>query len=134
MADQVFKYRGKTLEELKQLDVAEFSKLLDSRKRRTMSRDVLKRAEPLMKKVRDTNEGKRKKKIKTHIRTLPVLPEMVGLTIGIYNGKEFNEIVIVEEMLGLFLGELAPTRKKLSHGSAGVGATKSSTSASSKAK
>ena len=62
------------------------------------------------------------------------ITNMIGTTIGIYNGKEFNEVLIQEEMLGLFLGELAPTRKRLSHGSAGVGATKSSTSSASKAK
>lgn len=134
MADDEFRFKGKTLAELKQMDTKEFAGLLTSRKRRTLSRDVLKSAEPLLRKVRDTNEGIRKKPIKTHLRAVPVMPEMVGLKIGIYNGKEFNEVVIQEEMIGLFLGELAPTRKKLSHGSAGVGATKSSTASASKAK
>lgn len=134
MADDEFRFKGKSLAELKQMDINEFAQLLTTRKRRSLSRDVLKNAEPLMSKIKAANEGKRSKPIKTHLRIVPVLPEMVGQKIGIYNGKEFNEVLIQEEMLGLFLGELAPTRKRLSHGSAGVGATKSSTSSASKAK
>ena len=134
MEDNEFRFKGKTLAELKQMDTKEFAKLLTTRKRRTLSRDILKSAEPLLEKIRLTNEGKRKKPIKTHLRVIPVLPQMVGLKMGVYNGKEFQEIQIQEEMLGLFLGELAPTRKRLTHGSAGVGATKSSTASASKAK
>jgi small subunit ribosomal protein S19 len=95
---------------------------------------MLENGAPLLKKVRDTNNGTRKKPIKTHIRTIVVIPEMIGLTIGVHNGKEFNNIIITEDMVGLFLGELSQTRKKLTHGSAGVGATKSSTASASKAK
>ncbi len=134
MTDDVFRFKGKSLAELKQMDIKAFAKLLTTRKRRSLSRDVLKTARPLLEKIKAASEGKRSKPIKTHLRIVPVMPEMIGQKIGIYNGKEFNEIIIQEEMLGLFLGELAPTRKKLSHGSAGVGATKSSTSSASKAK
>ncbi len=134
MVDEIFKYKGKTLEELKQMDIKSFADLLTSRKRRSLMRDLMTTVEPLMKKVRAANQGTRKKQIKTHSRTMIVLPEMVGLTIGIHNGKDFAEIHIVEEMIGLFFGELAPSRKRVTHGSAGVGATKSSTSSASKAK
>jgi len=47
--------------------------------------------------------------------------------MAIYNGKEFANIEVREKMLGHYLGEFALTRKKLSHGKAGIGATKSST-------
>jgi small subunit ribosomal protein S19 len=133
MAEE-FTYRGKTLEQLKQMELNEFAKLLTSRKRRSLSREVIKKATPLMKKIKDTNEGKRKKPIKTHLRTMIVLPEMVGLKIGIHNGKEFNEVMIQEEMIGLYFGEISQTRKKVTHGAAGIGATKSSTASASKAK
>jgi len=115
MTDE-FKFKGKTLEELKQLDLKEFSKLLTTRKRRSLSRTMLKRGESVLKKVRDTNSGKRKKPIKTHNRTMIVLPEMVGLTIGVHNGKEFINVIITEDMIGLFFGELVQTRKRLTHG------------------
>ncbi len=134
MAETVFKYRGKTLEELKQMDIKEFAKLVNSRKRRAFSRSTLQRAQPLLKKIKDMNAGKRKRPIKTQIRTMIVIPEMVGLTIGIHAGKEFHNVIITEEMLGLYLGELTMTRKRLVHGAAGVGATKSSTASASKAK
>ena len=55
-----------------------------------------------------------------------VLPEMVGMKIAIHSGKEFVPIDIISEMLGHYFGEFVLTRKKVSHGAAGIGATKSS--------
>jgi len=55
-----------------------------------------------------------------------VLPEMVGKTIEIYNGKMFNRVEIMPEMVGHYFGEYSLTRGRVSHGSAGVGATRSS--------
>ena len=52
---------------------------------------------------------------------------MIGLKFGVHNGKEFQIVQITEKMLGHYLGELALTRKRLMHGKAGIGATKSST-------
>lgn len=49
---------------------------------------------------------------------------MVGLTIAVYNGKEFKEVKIEPEMIGHYLGEFAKTRKTVEHG--GIGATRSS--------
>ena len=63
-----------------------------------------------------------------------VFPDMVGLTIHVYNGKIFGPIAIVDEMIGHFLGELVMTRKKVAHSAPGIGATKSSTSIASKPK
>ena len=51
---------------------------------------------------------------------------MVDKTIGIYNGKEYVNIKVTSEMLGHYLGEFALTRKRVIHGSAGVGATRGS--------
>ena len=70
------------------------------------------------------------KEIRTHSRDLVIVPQMVGMKIGIYNGKEFLAITIVKEMLGHRLGEFSLTRKKVEHGAAGIGATKSSASRS----
>lgn len=116
-----FTYRGKTLEELKELAVREFAKYLKSRARRT----VLKQFQRIEKFVEDAKEkNTREKKIRTHQRDLIVVPEMVGMKIHIYNGNSFVAVDIVGEMLGHKFGEFAPTRKRVSHGSAGVGATK----------
>ena len=52
---------------------------------------------------------------------------MIGLKFAVYNGKEFTIFQVGEKMLGHVMGEFVLTRKKLSHGKAGIGATKSST-------
>jgi len=116
-----FTYRGKTLEELKTLDVREFAKLLRARQRRTVLRNFQEIEKFVNRsKVKDT----KKKMIKTHDRYLVVVPEMVGMKIGIYNGQNFVPVEIIEEMLGHKLGEFALTRRKVAHSKAGVGATK----------
>lgn len=116
-----FKYRGKTLEELKKLDVREFAKFLKSRERRTALRQF-QEIEKFVKKAKD--KADKNKKIKTHDRYLIVVPEMVGLKIQIHKGNQFLPIEITAEMLGHRLGEFAPTRSRVAHTKAGVGATK----------
>jgi small subunit ribosomal protein S19 len=116
-----FTFRGKTLEELKAMDVREFAKLLKSRRKRSVLRQF--------QKIEDfVNRAKVKlsknKPIKTHQRDLIIVPQMIGMRIGIYNGNNFISVNIVGEMLGHVLGEFAPTRTRVKHGSAGVGATK----------
>ena len=54
--------------------------------------------------------------IKTWSRSCTITPEMVGFTFGVYNGKEFIEVQIVEDMVGHKLGEFSHTRKFISHG------------------
>lgn len=122
-----FSYRGKSIDELKQLDVREFAKLLKSNEKRTVLRqhDELQRFV-----IRCNNKIKKGKQIKTHHRYLVIVPNMVGLKIGIYNGKTFFPVEIMMEMLGHRLGEFSVTRNKIKHGAAGVGATRSSASRS----
>lgn len=120
-----FTYRGKTLEELKLLDVREFAKLLKSNEKRT----VLRQDDELQRFVLRANKKvAMKKPIKTHYRHLIITPRMIGMKIGIYNGKEFVQVQIENEMLGHRLGEFSVTRNRVKHGSAGVGATRSSAS------
>ncbi|MBU1051620.1 MAG: 30S ribosomal protein S19 [Nanoarchaeota archaeon] len=116
-------YRGKTLEELKTLDVRESAKFLPSRSRRSVIRNF-QTIEKFIK--RCEKKVAKNKKIKTHLRDLIIVPQLVGSTVGIYNGKNFQEVSIVVEMIGHTLGEFAPTRTRVNHGSAGIGATKSS--------
>lgn len=54
--------------------------------------------------------------IKTWSRDCEIAPEMVGYTFGVYNGKNFIEVKINEEMIGHRLGEFSPTRKFVRHG------------------
>lgn len=134
MEQEIFKYRGKTLDELQKMDVKDFAKLVTSRKRRSLMREFHTKYAPLLKKVQLAKEGKRKKPVKTHKRAMIVLPQMVGLTVHVHKGKEFEPILITQDMLGMYFGELTLTRRRLVHGAAGIGATKSSTAAASKAK
>lgn len=72
----------------------------------------------LLKKVRKLKEeGRTDKVIKTWSRRSTIIPEFVGLTIAVHNGRKFIPVYITEEMVGFKLGEFAPTRTF--HGHAG---------------
>ena len=116
-------YRGRTIDYLKGLDVRESAKFLPSASRRTVNKHF-----DLIEKFVKVCEEKssRNKKIKTHLRDIVIVPRLVGHTIGIYNGKAFQEVSITIEMIGHRLGEFALTRSRVNHGSAGIGATKGS--------
>ena len=116
-----FTYKGMTMEELKKLDVREFAKYLRSRQRRTVLRQFQK-IEDFINRSRE--KQKKDKKIRTHQRDLVIVPQMVEMRISIYNGNTFVPIEVTGEMLGHKFGEFAPTRNRVKHSSAGVGATK----------
>ncbi|MFH1234329.1 MAG: ribosomal protein S19 family protein [Candidatus Diapherotrites archaeon] len=125
MAKTSTTYRGKTVEELKKMGNEEFAKLLTSRARRTLLHGVNK---PLDKKIDEAVRLKQANKIiRTHDRDAIVTPKMIGVKLGVHSGNQFQQVEITLDMLGHKLGELALTRKRLRHGKAGVGATKSST-------
>ena len=124
MMSSKFKYRGYTLEELQKMPLDEFIKLLKARPRRSVKRMSLQYRE-FLKKVRKAKE-KGKNRVRTHNRDAVILPEMVGMIIEVYNGKYFESIEIKPEMIGHRLGEFALTRKRVTHGGPGVGATRSS--------
>ncbi len=118
-----FTFRGKTLDELKALDVREFAKYLKSRQRRAVLRqfqDIEKFVSRLKEKMT------RDKKLRTHKRDIVIVPGLVGMKIQVYDGHNFIPTEITGDMLGHRLGEFAVTRKKVSHGEAGIGATKGS--------
>jgi len=125
-----FRYRGYTLEELQQMPLREFAKLLPARQRRTLLRGLTPQQKKLAMKIKKArrllNKGKEPRTIRTHCRDFVITPDMVGLTFGIYNGKEFVEVKVSPEMVGHYLGEFALTRKPVQHGSPGMGATRSS--------
>ena len=126
-----FLYRGYSLEDLKQMSMDQFIRLLPSRQRRSLMRGLNHVQLRLLEKVREYNEmikrgEKPKKPIKTHARDMVILPEMVGLTIHVYNGKEFVPVEIKPEMIGHYLGEYAITNKRVVHGAPGIGASRSS--------
>jgi len=119
-----FRFRGKTFEELQVLDLEEFSKLLNTRQRRSLRRGLTSQQKKLLEKIRK-HKGK-DVLIRTHVRDMIVIPEMVGVKLGIHNGHEYKMVIINEGMLGHCLGEFALTRGRVQHSSPGIGATKSS--------
>ena len=70
----------------------------------------------LLKKVEDAVASNNRKPIKTWSRRSMVMPEMVGLTIAVHNGRDHMPVYISENMVGHKLGEFAPTRKFVKHG------------------
>merc|ERR1712072_469087 len=70
-------------------------------------------------------EGIREKPstVKTHLRNMIILPQMVGGVIGVYNGKDFVTVEIKPAMIGRYLGEFSITYKPVKHGRPGIGAT-----------
>jgi small subunit ribosomal protein S19 len=72
--------------------------------------------EKLIMKVQKAQASRDKKPIKTWARAATIVPEMVGFTFAVHNGKEHIPVFIVEEMVGHKLGEFSPTRKFRGHG------------------
>jgi small subunit ribosomal protein S19 len=107
----------------------EFINLLPSRQRRSLHRGLTSEQRILLEKIRKAKEILRRggnEVIKTHVRDMIVLPEMVGITIHVHNGKEFVPVEIKPEMIGHYLGEFAITNKPVKHGTPGIGASRSS--------
>lgn len=123
-------FKGKTIEELKAMSIQEFAKLLPSRQRRSLKRGFTPLQKHLLSKISKYKAGKTKKPVKTQVRDMVVLPDMVGLTIHIHRGKVFEPVNIELDMLGHYLGEFVMTRQKVQHSAPGIGATKSSAAVS----
>jgi small subunit ribosomal protein S19 len=124
-----FIYRGLTLDQLQSMSMDEFIDLLPSRQRRSLHRGLQPEQRILLEKIREAREEMRKgggSPVKTHVRNMIILPEMVGLIIAVHNGKDFVQVEIKPEMIGHYLGEFAVTNKPVRHGTPGIGASRSS--------
>ncbi|HEY1211831.1 MAG TPA: ribosomal protein S19 family protein, partial [Nitrososphaera sp.] len=80
----------------------------------------------LREEIKLLRDGKLKSQLKTHVRDMIILPDMVGLSMSIHNGKDFSAITIKPEMIGHYLGEYSITNKRVQHGAPGVGSSRSS--------
>ena len=124
MVTKEFLFRGKKLEELKAMSIEQFAALCNSRAKRNLLKGFDKR---LLKKIEKAKANPKAKPVRSHRRDLIVIPAMVGVKMAIHRGNSFDQVEITGKMLGHFIGEFVLTRKKLQHGKAGIGATKSST-------
>lgn len=125
-----FKFRGYNSDQIQSMSVESVLPLLNSRQRRTLDKRIGKYMNDGKRKLREeiklARDGKLKSKLKTHVRDMIILPDMIGLTINVHNGKEFYEFLIKPEMIGHYLGEYSITNKRVQHGSPGVGSSRSS--------
>ncbi|NYT01536.1 MAG: 30S ribosomal protein S19 [Methanosarcinales archaeon] len=115
-----FTYRGYKTADLVKMSAEEVIALLPARQRRTLKRGLSKEHKKFQ------TRFKAKDSARTHLRDMIVLPEMVGKKVEIHNGKGFEKVEIIPEMIGHYFGEFALSRGRVSHGAAGVGATRSS--------
>ena len=118
------------MEQLQTLSIENLLPLLNARQRRSLDKRVstymTDDKRKLREKVKLARDGRLKGQLRTHVRDMIILPDMVGLTIHVHNGKEFVQINIKPEMIGHYLGEYAITNKRVQHGAPGVGSSRSS--------
>jgi small subunit ribosomal protein S19 len=124
MAKKEFSYRGKSIDELKAMSLNDLAELFPASARRVIKRGFTEEEKRFLANMNKSGQ------IKTHCRDMIILPDMVGKTINVYNGKAFVPIIIQAEMISHRLGEYAHSKKRVGHGSAGVGATRSSNAVS----
>ncbi|PZD03876.1 RpsS, Ribosomal protein S19 [Pyrenophora tritici-repentis] len=125
-----FSYRGVDLEQLLDLGSEELRDLVHARARRRFNRGLKRKPMGLIKKLRKSKQEARPNEkpdlVKTHLRDMIVVPEMIGSVIGVYSGKEFNQVEIKPEMVGHYLAEFSISYRPVKHGRPGIGATHSS--------
>lgn len=132
--DRVFKkfsFRGIDLDTLLGLSKKDLMGMLVARQRRRLStRGLQPKTQTLINKLRAAKKaapaGEKPAIVKTHLRNMVILPEMIGSVLAVYNGKVYNIVEIKPDMVGYYLGEFSITYKPIRHGRPGIGATNSS--------
>ncbi len=117
---KAFTYRGYSIDDLKKMSIQQLIPIVSADVRRKFKRGFSVEEKKLIEKLQ------KKDNVRTHIREAVILPQWVGKTINVYNGKEFVPVKIREDMVFHRLGEYAHTTKRVKHGSPGLAATKSS--------
>ncbi len=120
MAKKVF-YNGVDVDEIAKMPLEQFVKLLKSKEKRTMKRNSEKIKKFIQKLLK-----KKDAVIKTKVREMVIIPQMLGRQFKVYNGKEYVDLMVKPEMIGRRLGEFSIPIKKVVHHGPGVGATRGS--------
>ncbi|KZV68041.1 40S ribosomal protein S15 [Peniophora sp. CONT] len=127
---RTFSYRGIELDKLLDLSTEEFIDVVHARARRRFQRGMKRKPLGLIKKLRKAKKeappNEKPAVVKTHLRDMIIVPEMIGSVVGIYNGKVFNSVEIKPEMVGHYLAEFSISYRPVKHGRPGIGATHSS--------
>ena len=126
---KIDKYRGKEKDALSQLSTEDFMPMLTSRARRALRRAASNKnmvVRKFMKKVSAIKAKNPSKVIKTHVREAVIIPEWLGLTFAVHNGKEWKSVMVSVDKLGYRLGDFSHTTGRVLHSGPGVGATRGS--------
>eukprot|EP00927_Polykrikos_kofoidii_P034286 TRINITY_DN2910_c0_g1_i4.p2 TRINITY_DN2910_c0_g1~~TRINITY_DN2910_c0_g1_i4.p2 ORF type:complete len:163 (-),score=21.02 TRINITY_DN2910_c0_g1_i4:60-485(-) len=123
-----YSYRGIDLDKLLDYSNTDLMALFCARQRRKFSRGIKRKPIALLKKLRkakrETAYGDKPEAIKTHLRNMVIVPEMIGSVVGVYNGKQYINVEVKPEMIGHYLAEFSITYKPIRHGGKGGGASK----------
>ncbi|XP_034974019.1 small ribosomal subunit protein uS19-like [Zootoca vivipara] len=115
-----FAYRGVELDQLLDMSYEQLMQLYSALQGRRLNRGLCRKQHSLLKWLcKANNEALPMEKpevVKTHLRDMIILPEMVGSMVGMYNGKTFNQVEISPEMIGHYLREFPITYKPVKHG------------------
>jgi len=105
-----FDYHGIPLKELENMSLDKLFQLFTARARRSLTRGITDGKRKLIEEIKSAKTGKNKNPIKTHLRDLIILPNMVGVQVNVFSGKEFVPITVTPEMIGHYLGEYVITK------------------------
>jgi len=120
-------WKGFDEENVSSISYDDFLKRITSGNRRTLLRMKSNpRLKHFVEKVRDIKKKNPKKLIKTHVRDAIILPEWLGLSFGVHNGKDFKKVDITLNKIGRRLGDFSHPTGRVLHSGPGVGATRGS--------
>ncbi|CAH9143222.1 unnamed protein product [Cuscuta epithymum] len=123
-------YRGVDLDSLLDMPTDVLVNLFPARQRRRFKRGLTRKSLALIRNLRkaklEAPTGEKPEPVKTDLRNMIIVPEMIESVIGVYNGKTFNQIEVKPEMIGHYLAEFSISYKPVKHGRPGIGATHSS--------
>ena len=124
---RIDKYRGKVADELSKMSVSESLPMLTSRARRALTRVANNKSIKVKKFMKNVAGMKDKAKvIRTQVREAVIVPEWLGRTFAVHNGKEWKNVHVSVDKLGYRLGDFAHTTGRVLHSGPGVGATRGS--------
>ena len=106
-----FTFRGLEVEKLMDLSQEELLQIVNARARRRMQRGLKRKPMALIKKLRTAKNAAgpldKPAPVKTHLRNMIIVPEMIGSQVAVYNGKVFNLVLVTADMIGQYLGEFS---------------------------
>ncbi len=121
-----FTYKGLELEKILDLSHEELLDFVNARARRRLQRGMKRKSLALIKKLRKAKEAcgplDKPAAVKTHLRNMIIVPEMIHSVVAVYNGKVFNLVEIKPEMVGLYLAEFSISYRPVRHGRPSLGA------------